>query len=560
MARHPDIPTVIERFYHWEKTAPDTLYLRQPIAGEFTDFTYRDAGLAARKMLTALRGLGLKPGDHIGIYSKNCAHWVLADLAIMMGGYVSVPYYASLPPDQLAQVVGLSDVKAVFVGKLDHWSHDHAQALAEVITIKTPHHSGFANVTTGRNWDDLILDVDPANDNFVPALDDVWTIKFTSGTTGSPKGVMLSHRSFANTAVLSTKHNVTETFQIERPKTFSFLPLNHVGERIGLQLTATWMGGSMTFAESVETFARDIQATQPDIFFAVPRIWTHMYQSVISKIAEEHLDKLLADPATAQAVKTQIRTRLGFRDLKVSATGAAITPAFIKEFYRKLDIELIEAYGMTELCGSTVNSADPDCPLDSVGKAVPWGDVKVDPESGEILFKSDVMMMGYYKDPQKTAEVLGKDGWLHSGDRGEMDENGFLRVVGRVKDAFKTSKGSYVTPNPLEEMLGTNPYVEQACIVGLGMPQPLALVNLTPDGIKAAKTDVESSLLEALTNLNQSRANYERISTIIIQSRPWSTENGLLTPTLKLKRHEFDKVFGLSYLNWHNHPEKILWT
>lgn len=316
----------------------------------------------------------------------------------------------------------------------------------------------------------------------------------------------------------------------------------------------------MTFNESVETFVRDIQEVQPEIFFAVPRLWTNFYQGVISKIPEEQLDKLLSDPATASATKDQIRTSLGFRDLKVAATGAAITPAFIKKFFKKLDIHLIEAYGMTEVCGSAVSGVDPDAPLDSVGQPAPWTQVKVDPDSGEILFKSEVMMMGYYNEPEKTAEVLSEDGWLQSGDRGEVDENGYVRVIGRVKDAFKTAKGSYVTPNTLEEILAKNDYIEQVCVVGLGIPQPLAMINLSPVGQRADKTEVENAIFESVTELNMTRANYERISTAIIQTEAWSQENGMLTPTLKIKRHSFDKDFGNSYLDWHESSDKVIWV
>lgn len=555
-----DIPTFIERFYHWEKTTPDNVYLRQPIAGVVKNITYKEAGLAARKMVTALRELGLEPGDNIGIYSKNCYHWVLADLAIIMGGYVSVPYYSSLPGAQLAQVVKLSDIKAIFIGKLEHWTEAHINALANVITIKTPAYKGFALVETGLDWDELVSDAGPMAEDFIPKLDDVWTIKFTSGTTGTPKGVMHSHRSLANTAVLGKKHRLSEVYEIEHPRTLSYLPLNHVGERMGILLITTWQGGTITFNESVETFARDIQATQPHIFFAVPRIWTHMYQGVISKIAEEQLNELLANPATAEGIKTQIRTQLGFRDLKVCATGAAITPASLKQFYKTLDITLIEAYGMTETCGTIANSTDPDCPLDSVGKAVPWAEIKIDPESGEVLFKTAVMMLGYYNAPDATASVLSEDGWLKSGDRGNLDENGCLRIIGRVNDAFKTTKGSYVTPNPLEETLVANEYIEQVCVVGLGNPQPLALVNLSPLGLRADRKDVEESLLEMTAALNKTRANYERISTVIIQTEMWSAENGLLTPTLKLKRYQFDTVFGPHYLDWHNSSDDVIWS
>jgi len=553
-----DFTTVIERFYHWEKATPDSVFLRQPQDGKWMDITFGEAGQVARKMTAALQNMGLEKGDHIGIYSKNCYHWILADIAIMMGGYVSVPFYSSLPGDQLAEVVRLSDVKAVFLGKLDYWTEAHVETLSAVKCIKSPHYPGTAQVTSGTDWDSLIADIEPIADGHRPHPDDLWSIKFTSGTTGTPKGVMHSQRSFANGAILNEQHKWIDHSR-EHPRFLSYLPLNHVGERIGIELPAIWRGGTISFNERVETFARDIQETQPHIFFGVPRIWTHMYQGVIAKIPEEQLDQLLSNPATAEPTKLQIRTSLGFRDLEVAATGAAITPAFIKEFYQKLDIHLIEAYGMTELGGALINTPDASYPSDCVGKSAPWGDVRVDPDTSEIEFKSEIMMLGYYKAPEHTAEVLSEDGWLSSGDRGEIDEDGYVRIVGRVKDAFKTSKGSYITPNPLEEVLAQNEYVEQVCVAGLGIPQPIALVNLTPTAQQADKNTVEGSLIKAVEALNKTRANFERISTIIIQSETWSNDNGFLTPTLKIKRFTFDKTFGKNYLDWHNSPEKVIW-
>lgn len=328
---------------------------------------------------------------------------------------------------------------------------------------------------------------------------------------------------------------------------------------MGVEMPAIWGNGTISFTENLASFASNIQNTQPSVFFGVPRIWTNFYLGIIAKMPEKRINLLLAIPVIRKAVVSKIRTGIGMRDVQVAATGAAITPAFLKEFYKKLDIHLIEAYGMTEVCGSISNSVDPDAPTDSVGVPAPGCDVKIDPETSEILMKSFAMMTGYYKNPEKTNEVL-KDGWLRSGDRGSIDEKGFIRVIGRVKDAFKTAKGSYVTPNPLEEFLTENDYIEQVCVVGLGIPQPIALINLSPMGVAADKTDVEASLLKTLEELNATRANFERISTLIIQTETWTPENGYLTPTMKVKRFTLDDQFSQDYLGWQEAPEKIIWN
>ena len=560
MAQTNDIVPFLSRFYHWETTTPNNTFLRQPINGIWTDMTYAEAGREARKMAAALRGLGLQPKDHIGILSKNCYHWVLADLAIMMGGFVSVPFYASLPGDQLAEVVTLSDIKCLFVGKLDRWDESHVAAIPEATTTITfPPYKGSAEVVGEHDWTTLVDRNEPLVQAHVPHLDDLWTIKFTSGTTGAPKGVMLSHRAPSQALAFEEQHEWIGLFPMEAPRFFSFLPLNHVAERMAVEVPAIWMGGSISFSESLETFRSDLQATQPHCFFAVPRIWNNFYLGILSHVSEEQLDQLLSNPATANATKGKIRSELGLRDLKIASTGAAITPVFIKDFFKKIGVHLIEAYGMTETCGSIANGPMTETPADSVGQAIPWGDVKIDPDSGEVLMKTPNMMIGYYKNPEKTAEVL-REGWLHSGDRGTIDDDGYLRIIGRVKDAFKTAKGSFVTPNPLEEIIGQNAFVEQACVVGLGLPQPIVLINLSPVGLREEKAVVAQSLQTTIEDLNAKRANFERISTAVIQTEVWSQENGLLTPTLKLKRHNFDQLFGEHYLPWHESPDFIVWS
>ncbi|MEP3891611.1 MAG: AMP-binding protein [Hellea sp.] len=553
-------PTVIEKFYEWERTTPHKVFLRQPKGSAWNDYSYAEIGQMARKMVTALKETGLKPGDHIGIYSKNCYHWIVADLAIIMGGYVSVPLYASLPGTALAEVIDLGDLNAIFVGKLDAWDKAHEAAISEdLITIKFPDYDGNAPVTKGLEWDDLISKSVPMPDNFIPQLDDLWTIKFTSGTTGSPKGVMHSHRTAAAYMLKDQDTDWVGVFNIGELRYLSYLPLNHVGERMGVEMPAIWGNGTISFAENLATFAKNMQDTQPTVFFGVPRIWTNFYLGVINKMPEKKLDRLLSIPIVSSMVKKKLRTALGLRDVEVAATGAAITPAFIKKFYKKLGIHLIEAYGMTEVCGSMTNTPMLDAPLDSVGKAIPGGAVKIDPDSGEILMKSPFMMLGYYKNPEKTAEVI-QDGWLRSGDRGTIDARGFVRVIGRVKDAFKTSKGSYITPNPLEEILAENDYVEQVCVVGLGIPQPIALFNLSAAGLKGERSDVEISITETMGALNATRAKFERISTAIIQSEAWSPENDCLTPTMKVKRFTLDDRFSPQYLNWHEAPFNVIWA
>ncbi|RBP51660.1 AMP-binding protein [Arenicella xantha] len=550
--------SVIERFYHWEETTPERVFLRQPVGDKWQTLSFAEAGQQARQMCAYLQSLGLQPGDHIGLLSKNCSHWILADLAILMGGFVSVPYYPSLPKAALAEVVKLSDIKALFIGKLDEFG-DRAEAIdASVQVIRFPQYSGGAEVSIGVPWDQAIESHGPIIGKPVPELDSLWTIKFTSGTTGTPKGVMHSHRMPAMAMAAERETNWIGVFNLPTLKFLSYLPLNHVGERMGVEVPAIYCGGTLSFTENIDTFMDNIRQTQPNLFFGVPRIWTKFYLGIVGQMSVRTLNVLLTLPVISNILKKKIRTAIGMRDVQIAATGAAITPAFIKRFFAKLDIHLVEAYGMTEVGGSICNSPDPKAPLDSVGQVIPHGKVKIDPATQEVLMQTPYMMLGYYNDQAKTDQVL-VDGWIHSGDRGSCDEFGFVRITGRVSDAFKTAKGSYVTPNPLEEALSANEFVEQVCVAGLGMPQPIALINLSEHAQNQPASEVEASIRETKNRLNESRAKFEQISTCILLNETWSEHNGLLTPTLKLRRAEIDNQYADRYSAWHEASADVIW-
>ena len=553
------LKSVIEYFYESESTTPDKIFLRQPKGDQWIELTYKEAGIEARKVAAYLRDIGLGEGDHIAIYSKNCYHWILSDLAIMMIGAVSVPLYASLSKSGLKEVLELSDSKAIFVGKLDAFGERKEAISSDMKVIRYPQYAGNATVDVGEKWEDIIAKYEPVTDNYAPDLDDLWTIKFTSGTTGTPKGVMHIHRTPSLIMENERKTGWIGIYNMKDHRYFSFLPLNHVGERLGMEVPAICTNGTISFAESLDTFAKNIQETQPTMLFAVPRIWTKFYLGVLAKMPQKKLDTLFKIPIVSGIIKKKIRTGLGLRDAKVVATGAAITPKYLKDWYKKLGLHLIEAYGMTEVCGSMTNGVEKDAPADSVGRAIPHGEVKIDDETGEILMKTPYIMTGYYKDPEKTAEVL-KDGWMHSGDKGTIDEKGYVRVIGRVKDAFKTSKGSFITPNPMEEVIAKNDYVEQCCVVGLGIPQPMAMINLSEIGQSADKTTVEESFRNDIQALNKTLESYKRISTVVIDQNTWSIENELITPTLKVKRPKLDERYGKDYLNWHEAKEDVMWV
>ncbi|MEO1261220.1 MAG: AMP-binding protein [Bacteroidota bacterium] len=553
-----NLRTQLDYFYQWEKTQPDKVFLRQPYGDMWKTVTYAEAGKMARSMAAALQGMGLQKGDHIGIVSKNCYHWVIADLAIMMGGFISTPFYANLSKEQMAEVLKLSDCKLVFVGKLDTWDNIDRGIPQDFPIIRFPHYEGNAKVTRGKDWDDMIKSSAPLQGEYQPDLKDTWSILFTSGTTGTPKGVVHTYENVALVARNEELNNITKVMATPDPTFFSFLPLNHIAERAAVELGAIMSGGSISFAQSLDTFAKNLQETQPTLFFAVPRIWTKFMLGVLSKMPMKKLDRMLKIPIIGGLVKKKIKKGLGMSRANLVLTGASITPESTKQFFRKIGINLREVYGMTENFGGFTLMPENGHQANTVGKPLPNTQGKIHPDTGEILMKMPWMMEGYYNEPALTAKTL-VDGWLHTGDKGLIDEKGYFKIVGRVKDAFKTSKGKFIVPTTIEEKFSGNKLIEQICVAGIGCPQPVALVNLSEIGLKKQKNEVTQNLKEQLVAINQVLHGHEVVSTVVVTKEPWSPDNNLLTPTLKIRRGSIDERYMGQYASWHEHQDNVVW-
>jgi long-chain acyl-CoA synthetase len=549
--------TIIEHFYHWEQAKPGEVYLRQPFGDSWKDYTWAETGLQARKMATALQGMGLKPGAHVGIVSKNCAHWIMADLAIMMGGFVSVPFFPNLTADQLKQVLVHSDVEVLFVGKLEEWESMKAGVPEHIKVIAFPHYAGNALIDRGMKWEDLLQQNAPLQQVSQPKLEDLWTVIYTSGTTGTPKGVMLSYFSVSGILESERDYKFIRLFEIPDHRFFSFLPLNHIAERMIVESASLLTGGVISFAESLDTFVKNLCDTQPTVFMAVPRIWTKFQMGILAKMPLKKLNVLLSIPGISALIRKKIKKGLGLNKAKVMLTGAAPTPVPLLKFFMKLGINLQEVYGMTEnAAGCTINRPDNIRP-GSVGQALPGVEMRVKEGTGEVLMKADWNMLGYYKAPEQTAEII-QDGWLHTGDRGEFDAEGFLFLKGRVKDAFKSAKGKYIVPGPIEGHFTKNPMIEQICVVGLGIPQPLALVVLSEVARSLPPQEVEESMKETLEIVNRKIAGYERVHRLIIVNENWDPSNKVLTPTLKVKRNVVDDLYSSYYEQWYENSEPIV--
>ncbi len=544
--------TLPEYLYHWEKNTPNEIYLRQPFGDTFHDFTWKETGDQVRRIATYLKSLDLPPKSNIGLVSKNCAEWIIADLAIMVSGHVSVPFYPTLTAVQINQVLVHSECKYLFVGKLDDWSSMKEGIPGEVKCIAFPVYNPDPSHI---QWLDILKTNEPMLEDFIPELDDLMTIIYTSGTTGNPKGVMIKFSS--SPFVLYNTRDFTH-LEITGARFFSYLPLCHIAERNIVEAGSLVSGGTVYFADTLETFNSNLQNASPTHFLAVPRIWTKFQLGILSKLPEKKLGILLKIPIVKELIKKKIRKGLGLDDAIITLTGAAPMPASLIKWFARFDIIIQDAYGMTENVGAVCMMPREKFTEGAVGKIYPGMEVKIDTDNGEILTRSSWNMIGYFKEPQMTAETIDKDGWIHTGDVGEVDNNQILSITGRVKEMYKTSKGEYVAPAQIEFHFADNNLIEQICVVGQSLPQPIALVVLSELAQRHDKAYLIQNLTESLKEINPTLKSYERIKKIVIMNEPWNVENNMLTPTFKIKRNIIEKTFAAKFENWYEAKEEIL--
>ena len=548
------------KFYDWEEKFKDKPFLRQPFGDSWEEYTWGETGQLARRLATGLKSLGLKKGSHIGLISKNCREWIIADLAIIMAGYVSVPFFPNLKSTEIKSLIEFGEVSALFVGKLENWEEMKNGVDKDLPIIAFPHYENNSIVSEGFQWDEFISKFEPQRENYHPNLDDVWTIIFTSGTTGNPKGVVLSFKINQSTDVMYTKNYNPLCVDFDGNNSFfSYLPLNHIAERIAIEFTAFKNGGIISFTESIETFVKNLSDVQPSVFFGVPRIYTKFQLGILSKFNQKKLDILLAIPLLSNIIKKKLKKALGLYNAKVVVSGAAAMQIAQRNWFRKIGVNITIGYGMTENCAITTqlpgsNFKKPG----SVGKVQPKVEIKIDDSTEEVLMRGPYMMLGYFNDKIITNNTI-KDGWLHTGDKGRIDSDGYLYITGRVKDTFKTSKGEFIDPGKIEAMFGEVDFFDQICVVGLGIPQPIMLVNISEVGKKLEKNDLENKLTEKLNSVNELSFNYKKVAKIIICKDLWTPENEILTPTMKIKRGNVDKLYQDNYLDWYNNSKKIVW-
>ena len=555
-ARPEDL--ALQRLYHWEKTAPGQTILTQPTGGgAVREFTWGQLLDETRRMAAHLKGLGLEPGSRIAILSKNTAHWLMCDFAIWMAGHVSVPLYPTLAAGTIRQILEHSEAKLLFVGKLDGWDAMRSGIPADLPCIGTP----LAPPNEYPAWDAIVKATPPLADSPVRAADEMSTIMYTSGTTGMPKGVMHSFGTFAWSMQAALKRVPLRA----EARILSYLPLAHVAERTLVEHALLATGLGVYFAESLETFTADLQRARPTVFFSVPRLWVKFQQAVSAKMPPAKLARMLKVPILSGIVRRKILGTLGLDQCRFAAGGAAPMPPELLAWYASLGLPIIEVYGMTENCGVSHATLPGVQRPGTVGMVYDGVESRIDPQNGEIQVRSPGLMLGYYKEAEMTRQAYTPDGWLHTGDKGQLDGEGNLRITGRVKDLFKTSKGKYVAPAPIEDRLVMNGALEACVVTGANLGQPFGIVMLNPDAVQRSKAAPERAALEAsltahLEAVNAKLDPHEQLDCLVVMTTPWSVENGFITPTFKVKRNRIEEIYGPMYERWVGTKRPVVWA
>ena len=549
---------ILDYVYDHEATIPQHVYLTQPLGGGQTrEYTWAQVMNEARRIAAHLRSLGLQPGDRVGMLTKNCAHFFIAELAIWIGGFTTVAIFPTEGEATIRFVMEHSESKVLLVGKLDAWAEQQKGVPAGVKLISMP----MGPKGVGESWDELVAKTAPLEGRVARAGTDLAMIIYTSGSTGQPKGVMHSFERVTRAA-----EGMRERIEFKPgDRALSYLPLAHVFERAYIECVSMLVGGGQIFfAESLETFLADLKRARPTLFISVPRLWLKFQQGVFTKMPPARLEFLLKIPILGKRVGKKVLTGLGLDAVRLAGSGSAPIPGELISWYRRLGLRLLEGYAMTEDFAFSHLSSDEANEPGYVGVPYKGVDVKLS-EEGEILIKSPGCMIGYYKRPDLDAESFTEDGFFRTGDKGERKPNGLLKITGRVKELFKTAKGKYVSPAPIENKLNEHPLIELSCVSGVGQPAAYALVILAENIRKqmndpAVKARVEKELGEWLVEVNKGLSGYEQLQTFVIVKEPWSVENGLLTPTMKLKRTKIEASVADKLEGWYAEKKPVQWA
>ncbi len=547
LAAQPPVETLLLR----ATETPNWPWLHQSINGEWRAWKYREIADQVMRMAAAIKALGIPEGAAIGIAGRNTAHWFMADLAIAAAGCVSVGLYPKQSAEHLRYILEHCEAKAVIVGPMMEPAEFMEVLPPELLTIRMPYPDA---PPCKLEWETLTTAHAPLAAPAKRGPEDLITLVYTSGTTGHPKGVMLNWNNARFTIdglIKSMPPKGQEIF-------FSYLPLAHMFERGAVEFSSLYLGAQIYFLEHLEKLPEQLAFVRPTRFFGVPLVYTRIQAGVLKKMPQEKLDKLLKIPLLSRLIKNKIKRAIGLDRAALIFSGAAAMPIPLIEWFAKLGIEILQGYGMTE--NSIYASANlPGANrIGSVGRENPGANTRIAAD-GEIQYKHPGVMAGYYKEPEKTAETFTEDGYLRTGDKGRLDADGYLYITGRTKDIFKTMKGKYVAPAPIEGALSRNTDIEQLCFVGSELKQPLMLVTLSDLGRSKPHAEVEAGLIAEMEAVNATLEAHEAIGKIVVVRDVWTIDNHLLTPTMKVKRNEVEKRYGVLIRKEGESRNKVSW-
>lgn len=538
------LPPPNEMILKWAQERPNQVYLKQIINQQFVEYTYAEVADKALKLVSALQELGAKPQDKIALISKNCAEWFICDLAMMLGDFISVPIFPTAGADTIEYCITHSESKILLAGKLDDAkaTSQVLQDMPDLISIALPYDSA---PKCKYQFTSLMEQHQPSQLRPQHHDNKLMSIVYTSGTSGLPKGAMLTYGAFCWSAQQLINHIGIQ----EDDRLFSYLPLAHITERVYI-FGSSIMGGVPTaFPESLDTFIEDVKMQRPTLFISVPRLWTLFQQRIQDKLPQKKLNFLLKIPFVNSLIKKKLAEGLGLNHARVLGCGSAPVSPSLLEWYHSIGLNITEAWGMTEsFAYSTLNYPFRADKIGSVGQAGPGIELKI-ANDNEIMVRGNGLFSGYYKNDIATQESFDKEGWLHTGDIGFIDAEGYLTIQGRKKDTFKTAKGKFVAPVPIENKLFEYSRVEMMCLIGLGLPAPILLV--VPHNFPHFdRARYERTTKKVITRMNSELESHEQIKGVLMIKDPWSIENGVLTPTLKIKRHVLEQKYHEIGHNW----------
>jgi len=553
---------ILDYVFDHEAKLADRVYMTQPVGGgQVVDYTWRQTLDQSRRMAAHLQSLKLEPGARVALLSKNCAHFFMAELAIWMAGCTTVAIFPTETAETIGYVLEHSGASLLFVGKLDSWEAQKPGIPAGLPCVALP----LAPQTSYEKWDDIVARTAPLTGRVARAGTDIAILLYTSGSTGTPKGVMHSFERITKVAENIAKDIKTRIGDLEENRILSYLPLAHVFERAWVECMSMVEGKThVYFAESLDTFVQDLNRARPTTFISVPRLWLKFQHGVFAKMPPKKLERLLKIPILSGIVKRKVLKNLGLDQALLAGSGSAPIPAELISWYRNLGLNLIEGYGMSEDFAYSHNSTPEINAPGCVGVPLPGVQVRISDE-GEILIKSPGQLVGYYKRPDLDAEVFTADGFFRTGDRGERRADGLLKITGRVKELFKTSKGEYVAPAPIENSLNAHPLVEMSMVSGLGQPAAYAMVVLSEEvrpkqKDPAFRKEVEAELAKLLNDVNAHLVNHEKLQMIVVNQEPWTIENGFLTPTMKIRRARIEGEVSARVDAWYGAKGKVQWS